>query len=83
MGVAGRGNPHLKWLALVIPYAENPKERFDTVFSLGTISINKLTFSHPLGVAGRGNPPPKIAGISQSGNGMGTFDTVLALAPFP
>ena len=30
--VAGRSRPHLKLLALVNPYSENPNRRFDTVF---------------------------------------------------
>ena len=44
----------------------NPKERFDTVFSLGVIPINKCPPFSSLGVAGRGKPPPKIADIGHS-----------------
>ena len=34
LGVAGRGSPHLKLLALAIPYSGNPKGTFGTVFAL-------------------------------------------------
>ena len=37
-----------------------------TLFLALAIPINKCVFSHPSGVAGRGNPSLKIAGISHS-----------------
>ena len=46
-GVAGRGKPRVKLLALAIPYSGNPKVRYDTVFSLGPFNINKSPFRYP------------------------------------
>ena len=40
--------PHLKLLALVIPYSGNHKVRYDIVFSLGPFYINKSQFCYPL-----------------------------------
>ena len=34
-------------IALAIPYSENPKVRYDTVFSLGPFNINKSPFRYP------------------------------------
>ena len=56
LGLLAWGNPHLKLLALVLPYSENPTGIFDTVFILPlipfhqirVISLNKSPFSHPL-----------------------------------
>ena len=43
-GGCWQGESHLKLLAYFIPYPENPKVTFGTVFSLGAIPINKCTF---------------------------------------
>ena len=39
--------PHLKLLALVIPYSGIHKARYDIVFSYGTLYINKKQFCYP------------------------------------
>ena len=41
LGLLSGVKPHLKLLALVIPYSGNPKVRYDIVFSLGPFYINK------------------------------------------
>ena len=49
MGLLAGGRPHLKWLALVLPYSGNPKGRFDTAFSLGIIPKINAPFLSPFG----------------------------------
>ena len=59
LGVPGRGNPHLKSLALFIPESGKRMGTFDTVLSLGAIPINKCTFWPPLADGFRATPQPR------------------------
>ena len=47
LGLLSGVKPHLKLLALVIPYSGNPRVRYDIVFSLGPFYINKNQFCYP------------------------------------
>ena len=47
LGLLSGVKPHLKLLALVIPYSWNPKVRYYIVFSLGPSYINKSQFCYP------------------------------------
>ena len=47
LGLLSGVKPHLKLLALVIPYSGNPKVRYYIVFSLGPFHINKIQFCYP------------------------------------
>ena len=47
LGLLSGAKPHLKWLALVIPYSGNPMVRYYIVFSLGPSYINKSQFCYP------------------------------------
>ena len=47
LGLLSGVKPHLKLLALVIPYSGNPRIRYDIVFSLGPCYINKNQFCYP------------------------------------
>ena len=82
LGVAGRGKPPPKIAGIGHSVRMEPKGKI--WHCLGAIPINNCTFSHPLRVAGRGNPLLKLLAlvIPWSGNPMGTFYTVFALAPF-
>ena len=46
LGMLSGVKPHLKLLALVIPYSANPKVRYDIVFSLGPFYTNKSQFCY-------------------------------------
>ena len=46
LGLLSGVKPHLKLLALVIPYSGNPKVRYDLVISLGPFYINKSQFCY-------------------------------------
>ena len=81
LGVAGRGNPHIKLLALVIPYSGNTNGTFGTVFSLDVIPINKCTVLPPsIGDFG-GNPHRQqrifeMSGVVPSVHGVKPFGVV-------
>ena len=47
LGLLSGVKPHLKLLAMVIPYSWNPRVRYDIVFSLGPFYINKKQFFYP------------------------------------
>ena len=47
LGLLSGVMPHLKLLALVIPYSGNPKVRYDIVVSLGPFYINKNHVCYP------------------------------------
>ena len=47
-GLLAGVKPRVKLLALAIPYSGNPKERYDTMFSLGPFNINKSPISLPI-----------------------------------
>ena len=74
--------PHLKLLALVIPYLLNRKVRYDIVFTLGPFYINKRQFCYPcLLLSSKGDfgvkAPPQtcqqsIFGILMSNQPMGS-----------
>ena len=71
LGLLAGVKAHFKLIALVISYSENPKVRYDTVFSLGPFNINKSPFRclyvvTPFGVAGRGKASHEIACIGHS-----------------
>ena len=48
LGLLSGVKPHLKLLALVIPYSRNPKVRYYIVFSLGPFYINKSHLFTPV-----------------------------------
>ena len=67
-------------LALVIPYSENPMERFDTVFSVGVIPVDKYPLFRTLwGLLAGGIPHLKLLAlvIPYSGNPNGTFNKLI------
>ena len=47
LGLLSGVKPHLKLLALVIPYSGHANVRYDIVFSLGPFYINKSEFCYP------------------------------------
>ena len=47
LGLPSGVKPHLKLLALVIPYSGNPNVRYGIVFSLGPFYINKGQVCYP------------------------------------
>ena len=73
--IPGRGRPHLKVLAWVIPYS---KGRFDAAFSLGVIPKLNVPLLLHFGGCWQGKVPPKIARIGHSilRDPTGTSNTV-------
>ena len=82
-GLVTGGRTHLNCFVLVIIYSRHPSERFDTVFSVGYISINKYHILHPLGVPGRGNPHLKLLSFHIQRSSTKEMTLFLALVSFP
>ena len=69
LGLLSGVKPHLKLLALVIPYSGHVKVRYDIVFTLGPFYINKSQFCYPCffadfnGWFGGERPTPNLSAI--------------------